>query len=58
MDNSPTRQEVLEKAIRMILVPMASMCQKDLEETLRNCHFYAITGAEIIERVHKLRCDL
>lgn len=58
MDKTPTRHEVLEKAIRMILVPMASMCQKELDETLSFCHIYNITGAEIIERVHKMRGEL
>ena len=50
-----SRDEAIEKAIRMILVPMASMCQKDLEETLGYCHIYNITGAEIIEIIHKRR---
>jgi hypothetical protein len=58
MDKFLSRQEVLEKAIRMILVPMASMCQKDLEETLSLCYIYNITGAEIIEQVHKRRTGI
>lgn len=49
------RKEVLEKAIRMMLVPMASMCQKDLQETIDLCRQHNINAAEIIEIVHNRR---
>lgn len=50
-----TREEVCEKAIRMMLVPMASMCRKDLEETIDLCRQHNINAAELIEIVHSRR---
>ena len=50
-----TREEVCEKAIRMILVPMASMCRKDREETIELCKAHEVNAAELIEIVHKRR---
>ena len=53
-----SRDEAVEKAIRMILVPMASMCQKDLEETIELCRVHKINAAEIIEILHKRRMGI
>lgn len=58
MDKFLSRQEVCEKAIRMILVPMASMCRKDREETIELCKAHEINAAELIEIVHKRRTDI